>query len=98
IAYGWSSQRSRPAVRDQVHGALAAARFTGWDGLVEAQRSYLDEFWDSADVRVDGDPEVQQAVRFGLFQVLQAGARAERRPIAAKGLTGNGYDGHVFWD
>jgi alpha,alpha-trehalose phosphorylase len=72
--------------------------FTGWDGLVVAQREYLDQFWDAADVQVDGDPEVQQAVRFGLFHVLQAGARAERRPIAAKGLTGPGYDGHVFWD
>ena len=41
---------------------------------------------------------MQQAVRFALFHVLQAGARAERRPIAAKGLTGPGYDGHAFWD
>ena len=49
-------------------------------------------------MRVEGDPEVQQAVRFGLFHVLQAGARAERRPISAKGLTGPGYDGHAFWD
>ena len=47
---------------------------------------------------MDGDPEMQQAVRFALFQVLQAGARAESRPIAAKGLTGPGYDGHTFWD
>jgi len=37
-------------------------------------------------------------VRFGLFHILQAGARAEFRPIAAKGLTGSGYDGHTFWD
>jgi alpha,alpha-trehalose phosphorylase len=37
-------------------------------------------------------------VRFGLFHILQAGARAECRPIAAKGLTGPGYDGHTFWD
>jgi alpha,alpha-trehalose phosphorylase len=37
-------------------------------------------------------------VRFGLFHILQAGARAEYRPIAAKGLTGSGYDGHTFWD
>ncbi len=29
---------------------------------------------------------------------LQAGARAEQRAIAAKGLTGPGYDGHTFWD
>jgi len=98
LAYGWSSQRSLPALRDQVGAALAAARFAGWDGLLRAQRSYLDTFWDAADVRVDGDPEVQQAVRFGMFHVLQAGARNEMRPIAAKGLTGPGYDGHVFWD
>jgi alpha,alpha-trehalose phosphorylase len=98
IGYGWSSMRSRPAVRDQVYAAIAGAKFTGWDGLVKAQRAFLDEFWDAADVEVEGDPEVQQAVRFGLFHVLQAGARAERRPIPAKGLTGPGYDGHVFWD
>jgi alpha,alpha-trehalose phosphorylase len=98
LGYGWSARRSRPALRDQVHAALAAARFAGWDGLVAAQRSFLDEFWDCSDVEVEGSPEIQQAVRFGLFQVLQAGARAERRPIAAKGLTGPGYDGHVFWD
>ncbi|HET6480135.1 MAG TPA: glycoside hydrolase family 65 protein [Actinoplanes sp.] len=97
-AYGWSSHRSLPAVRDQVGAALASARLDGWEGLVEAQRDYLDAFWDHSDVRVDGDPEVQQAVRFGLFHTLQAGARAEQRPIGSKGLTGPGYDGHTFWD
>jgi alpha,alpha-trehalose phosphorylase len=98
LAYGWSSRRSLPGLRDQVGAALAAARLDGWDGLRREQREFLDEFWDAADVRVDGDPEVQQAVRFGMFHVLQAGARAERRPIPAKGLTGPGYDGHAFWD
>jgi alpha,alpha-trehalose phosphorylase len=49
-------------------------------------------------VQLDGDPEIQQAVRFALFHVLQAGARAEGRGIPAKGLTGPGYDGHSFWD
>ena len=98
IGYGWSSQRTRPALVDQVVGALAAAQLTGWDALLHEQREYLDEFWDGADVEVDGDAEIQQAVRFGLFHILQAGARAEFRPIAAKGLTGTGYDGHTFWD
>ncbi|WDZ86478.1 glycoside hydrolase family 65 protein [Micromonospora cathayae] len=98
LTYSWSSRRSLPALRDQVGAALAAAKLDGWDGLRREQREYLDEFWEAADVRVEGDPEVQQAVRFGLFHVLQAGARAERRPIAAKGLTGPGYDGHAFWD
>jgi alpha,alpha-trehalose phosphorylase len=97
-AYGWSSHRSLPAIRDQVGAALASARLDGWEGLVEAQREYLEEFWDHSDVKVEGDPEVQQAVRFGLWHTLQAGARAENRPIGAKGLTGPGYDGHTFWD
>ncbi|MDH6463559.1 alpha,alpha-trehalose phosphorylase [Micromonospora sp. A200] len=98
LTYGWSSKRSLPALRDQVGAALAGARLDGWEGLRREQREYLDEFWDAADVRVEGDPEVQQAVRFGLFHVLQAAVRAERRPISAKGLTGPGYDGHAFWD
>jgi alpha,alpha-trehalose phosphorylase len=98
IGYGWSSQRSRSAMHDQVVAAIAAARLGGWDGLVKGQRAFLDEFWQRADVEVDGDASIQQAVRFALFHLLQAGARAERRPIAAKGLTGTGYDGHAFWD
>ena len=98
VAYGWSGSRTLPAVRDQVWAALSAAKQSGWDGLVADQRKYLDDFWDRADVEVDGDAEVQQAVRFALFHVLQAGARAENRAIPAKGLTGPGYDGHAFWD
>jgi alpha,alpha-trehalose phosphorylase len=98
LAYGWSSQRSLPAVRDQVVAALTQARHTGWEGLLDDQRAYLDEFWDCADVELEGDTELQQAVRFALFHTLQAGARAEQRAIPAKGLTGPGYDGHTFWD
>lgn len=98
LAYGWSARRSSAALRDQVAAALTAARRVGWEGLLAEQRAYLDAFWDHADVEVDGDTEIQQAVRFALFQVLQASARAEGQGIPAKGLTGNGYDGHSFWD
>ena len=98
VAYGWSAERSLQALRDQVAAALASARHTGWDGLMAAQRRYLDDFWESSDVEIEGDSELQQAVRFGLFHTLQAGARGEQRAIAAKGLTGPGYDGHTFWD
>ncbi|MEV6595458.1 glycosyl hydrolase family 65 protein [Actinoplanes sp. NPDC051346] len=94
LAYAWG-------VQDPVDNALAArdeAVRWGFDALLARQREYLDDFWETADVEVDGDPEVQQGVRFGLFHVLQAGAQAGPHPIAAKGLTGNGYDGHVLWD
>ncbi|WP_194818046.1 glycoside hydrolase family 65 protein [Nocardia sp. XZ_19_385] len=98
LAYGWSSRRSTPALRAQVDAALAAGLETGWDELLQRQREYLDKFWADADIEIDGDPELQQAVRFALFHVLQAGARGETRAIPAKGLTGPGYDGHAFWD
>ena len=98
LAYGWSRVRSVPAVRDQVAAAMTGARHTGWDGLLQEQREFLDDFWDATDVVVEGDAELQQAVRFALFHVMQASVRAERRSIPAKGLTGNGYDGHAFWD
>jgi alpha,alpha-trehalose phosphorylase len=98
LGYAWSSSRSPQALRDQVAAALTGARYAGWDGLAADQSRYLDDFWAAADVEIDGDPVLQQAVRFGLFHVLQAGARAERRAVGAKGLTGPGYDGHAFWD
>ncbi|MEP7161317.1 MAG: glycosyl hydrolase family 65 protein [Dermatophilaceae bacterium] len=98
VAYGWSAVRSQPAVADQVAAALAAAVQTDWEGLVAEHGAYLDDYWRRADVEVEGDERVQQAVRFALFHVLQASARAEGRAIAAKGLTGPGYDGHAFWD
>jgi alpha,alpha-trehalose phosphorylase len=98
LAYGWSSQRSLPSLRDQVDLALAAAKRTGWEGLRRAQHHYLDDVWQRADVELDGDPALQQAVRFAVFQVVQAAVRAEMRAIPAKGLTGSGYDGHTFWD
>jgi len=98
LAYGWSARRTAPAMRDQVAAALSGARLAGWDGLVRDQRRYLDAFWEAADVEVEGDEVIQQAVRFALFHVLQAGARTEQRAIGAKGLTGPGYDGHAFWD
>jgi alpha,alpha-trehalose phosphorylase len=98
VAYGWSEVRTLPALRDQVSAALCAAHDAGWDGLVAEQRAYLDDFWRHADVEIEGDSELQQAMRFALFHVMSAAARAERRGIPSKGLTGNGYDGHSFWD
>ncbi|MGX6600979.1 glycoside hydrolase family 65 protein [Micromonosporaceae bacterium Da 78-11] len=94
LAYAWGPQ----AAADQACRDRDAAVALGFDALAADQRTYLDEFWAAADVELDGDPEVQQAVRFGLFHVLQAGAQAGPHPIAAKGLTGNGYDGHTLWD
>ncbi|HWJ66630.1 MAG TPA: glycosyl hydrolase family 65 protein, partial [Nocardioides sp.] len=62
------------------------------------QEAWLADFWARADVEVPGQPELQQAIRWNLFSILQASARAEGRGIAAKGVSGSGYGGHYFWD
>ncbi|MGH7911592.1 MAG: glycoside hydrolase family 65 protein [Candidatus Dormibacteraceae bacterium] len=98
VAYGWSSRRTVPSLRSQVEGALLTALHRGWDGMLKQQRAYLDNFWEHADIEIEGDSELQHAARFALFHVLQSAARNEGRAVPAKGLTGPGYDGHTFWD
>ena len=98
LGYGWSGRRSVPSLRAQVDAALSMAMEAGWRELLRSQREFLDNFWLDADIEIDGDPQLQQAVRFAIYHVLQAGARGQSRAIPAKGLTGPGYDGHTFWD
>ena len=83
---------------DRVHRTLDRAVDAGWEPLIASQVSFMEDFWDRADVRLDGDPALQQAIRWNLFQLVQASARAEGTGIPAKGLTGHGYEGHFFWD
>jgi alpha,alpha-trehalose phosphorylase len=79
----------------------------GFAALLAGQARYLDEFWQRSDVRLEDirsefakrtTVEIQQATRFNLFHILQASARAEDTGVAAKGLTGQGYEWHYFWD
>ncbi|MDD5205432.1 MAG: beta-phosphoglucomutase family hydrolase, partial [Desulfobacterales bacterium] len=61
-------------------------------------RRHVDDFWQRSDVRITGDLRVQQSLRWNLFQLLQASARVEGAGIGARGLTGQTYEGHYFWD
>jgi trehalose/maltose hydrolase-like predicted phosphorylase len=77
---------------------VSSASDLGWEGLLARQRSALDELWATADVEVDGDPELQQALRYTVFQLSGSAACISEAPVGAKGLTGSGYSGHTFWD
>jgi alpha,alpha-trehalose phosphorylase len=79
----------------------------GFQQLLTAQEQYMDDFWRRSDVRMRdiredrtnrSTVEIQQAIRFNLFHMLQASARAEDAGVPAKGLTGKAYEGHYFWD
>ncbi|MFY1691925.1 glycoside hydrolase family 65 protein [Plantactinospora sp. WMMB782] len=98
VGYAMSERRPFDELITDARAMLTEAAGRGWAGLLAEQRDCLDGFWDDADVAVDGDPQLQQAVRFALFHLFQASVRAGRRPVPAKGLTGNGYDGHTMWD
>ncbi|MFJ4046026.1 glycoside hydrolase family 65 protein [Microbacterium sp. NPDC089987] len=98
VGHEWSPALDDVALRDRAEAAVQSAIEIGWDGLVDEQRQYLDEFWGRADVMIEGAERLQQSARFSLFQVLQSAARAEVRSIPGKGLTGVGYEGHTFWD
>jgi len=79
----------------------------GFERLLTAQEQHMDDFWRSSDIRVKDiredrtkrtTVEIQQAIRFNLFHILQASARSEDTGVPAKGLTGQAYEGHYFWD
>ncbi len=94
------SSRDYPA--DQLdalaRATLLAARADGFAVLCERQRAYLDDFWAQADVQIAGDDALQQGIRFNQFHLLQSVGRDGKTNIAAKGVTGEGYEGHYFWD
>jgi len=85
---------------------LDRAVAAGFPALLSGQEQYMNDFWQRSDVKVITNPArakasttaVQQAIRFNLFHVLQASARAENTGVPAKGLTGSAYEGHYFWD
>ncbi|MDX6323408.1 MAG: alpha,alpha-trehalose phosphorylase [Propionibacteriaceae bacterium] len=83
---------------DRSRRTLDRVREQGVPQQFVEQREWLDAFWRRSDVEVAGQPELQQAIRWNLFQLAQATARAEQAGVPAKGVTGSGYGGHYFWD
>ncbi|MFO7731945.1 MAG: beta-phosphoglucomutase [Spirochaetia bacterium] len=81
-----------------MRNELKTAANDGFEALVNEQFSYLSYFWDHSDVKIDGDVALQQGIRFNLFHLLQSVGRNGTTSIPAKGLSGEGYEGHFFWD
>lgn len=105
MAYHTSAHIPADELCASVERTLDRAVTTGFQALLGGQQKYLEDFWRRSDVQIEGHadqkhraPEMQQAIRFNLLQILQAAARADDTGIPAKGLTGQAYDGHYFWD
>jgi alpha,alpha-trehalose phosphorylase len=94
VAYDWG-ETARPEL---VERALNRAVTIGYEAFESEHREVVEGFWARSDVEIEGADDVQLAVRFNLFQLLQATARTEGLGVPAKGVTGRGYEGHYFWD
>ncbi len=77
---------------------MREVRRAGVAVLREKQKDYLDAFWASARVEIVGDDALQQCMDYSLYQLLQSAGRDNVSNVAAKGLSGEGYEGHYFWD
>ncbi|MCP1312539.1 glycoside hydrolase family 65 protein [Paenibacillus tyrfis] len=78
-----------------IHEQLGGLTF---EDVLDAQKTYLENFWANADIRIEGDSSLQEGIRFNLYHLLQSVGRDEHSNISAKGLSGEGYEGHYFWD
>lgn len=88
-----ASARGRP-----VDLAAFESVATDFDTIQQGQRVAAAALWDGAALAIDGDEALAAALRFDLFQLHQSASRDQDHSIGAKGLTGEGYEGHYFWD
>ncbi|MGM0415208.1 MAG: glycoside hydrolase family 65 protein, partial [Bacillota bacterium] len=81
-----------------ARASAARASITGFENLVEEQAEFMSGYWQDVDVKIDGDDALQQAFRFNAFHILQAAGKDGQTSVAAKGISGEHYEGHYFWD
>jgi alpha,alpha-trehalose phosphorylase len=107
MVYHTSASASPEELCGRAEWTMDRVTTEGFPSLLAAQEQYMNDFWRRSDVRIKDiredlvqrtTVEVQQAIRFNLFHILQAAARAENAGVPAKGLTGQAYEGHYFWD
>ena len=83
---------------DAAYDALKVCRDGGFEALCSMQRSFLDDFWANARVTVSDDPALQTQLDLCLYGMLCSAGSDGKSSVAAKGLSGEGYEGHYFWD
>ncbi len=98
VSYHTSTGVPVEELADRCGRTLDRAMDDGLEAIAAEQEEWLAQFWADSDVELVGDDAAQQALRWNLFQLAQASAQCHENGIAAKGVTGGGYEGHYFWD
>ena len=93
-----AANSEQDSLLNQGAALLTQAYSAGFSEVLREHQQWWQHYWQGADVSIDGDLAMQQGIRFNLFSLAQSAGRNGQSNIAAKGLTGPGYDGHYFWD
>lgn len=96
VAYATDARR--PPALDDAEQLLERATRTGFDRLLREHRAAWAHRWDRANVWLPDDPSSELALRFTLFHLWSLVTDAGELAVGARGLSGPGYAGHVFWD
>jgi trehalose/maltose hydrolase-like predicted phosphorylase len=88
----------RPPPVSRAASVLGDAEQAGFDQLLAGHRAAWGQRWDGTCVWIPDDLGAQLAVRFALFHLWSSVASHDEAAVGARGLTGPGYAGHVFWD
>ncbi|MEZ0536571.1 glycoside hydrolase family 65 protein [Caldicellulosiruptoraceae bacterium PP1] len=98
FSYYTERDLSKELIEQNCINEVSNAITLGYEKLLSEHKDFIDKFWNISDIEIDGFEGIQQAIRFNLFSLLQSTGRNGISNIAAKGLTGEGYGGHYFWD
>lgn len=98
ISYVTTQDTPEDKLIERAEAVVKEAKANGFEPLVEAQTAFVQRFWAGAEVTIEGDDALQQGIRFNMFHLLQAAGKDGATNVGAKGLTGEGYEGHYFWD
>ncbi|MDR2749798.1 MAG: family 65 glycosyl hydrolase [Clostridiales bacterium] len=94
----FTDDRRHEDIEKSAIAILSEAVSAGAEALLLEQRAYLDSFWDRSMLKIEGDDSLSSSICFNLYQLMASAGRDQISSIAAKGLSGEGYEGHYFWD
>ncbi|MHC1588506.1 MAG: glycoside hydrolase family 65 protein, partial [Methermicoccaceae archaeon] len=93
-----STRDEAESVKDGCLEVLRAARQSGMDALWQEHVEAWSRLWHASDIEIEGDEQLQRALRFDMYHLLISAREGIDAGIGAKALSGEWYGGHVFWD
>lgn len=98
IAYTSSLDLKKEEMKHFILSELEQSKQVGYNNAELEQEQYMKKFWEGADVKIIGEDALLQGIHFNLFHIMQSAGRDGKTGMGAKGLSGEGYEGHYFWD